>query len=57
MTSSYRYIVLLLVLMFSCIDPYWPDLEGEESLLVVDALITDNPENQSCKTCPGIHTG
>ena len=46
MTSSYRYIVLLLVLMFSCIDPYWPDLEGEESLLVVDALITDNPENQ-----------
>jgi hypothetical protein len=45
MTRFLSYIVLLFLLTVSCIEPYWPDLEGQGSVLVVDALITDDPEN------------
>ena len=41
-----KYMVLFLPLVFSCVDPYWPNLEGEGEKLVVDALVTDDPDNQ-----------
>ena len=39
----YRLIVFvsLIILCINCIDPYAPDIENFESLLVVDALLTD----------------
>jgi hypothetical protein len=43
-------IVILLVIILvvcTCIDPYTPNLKGYDSLLTVDALITD--ANASCK--------
>ncbi len=46
MIRFFKYLVLFVVLVLSCVEPYWPDLEGRGSVLVVDALITDNPEDQ-----------
>jgi hypothetical protein len=45
-TGSRTVIILFAVFALStCIDPYYPELKGYESLLVVDGLITD--ENSS----------
>jgi len=46
MIRSFKYIALLFLVVLSCIDPYWPDLEDEAPVLVVDALVTDDPDNQ-----------
>ena len=45
MNKILHFIVLFCLLILSCVEPYWPDLEGEGSALVVDALITDDPDN------------
>jgi len=41
-----KYLLLFFLMAVSCIDPFWPDLEGKNTVLVVDALVTDNPDNQ-----------
>lgn len=41
-----KYVMLLFLAMLSCIDPYWPDVEDKESVLVVDGLVTDDADNQ-----------
>jgi hypothetical protein len=46
MIKSVKYILLLVLVSNSCIEPYWPDIEGLGSVLAVDALISDSPENQ-----------
>ncbi len=47
MIKSIVHLVGFCFLLFiSCIEPYTPEWNGEESLLVVDALVTDNPEYQ-----------
>ncbi len=35
------FILIISFTLFTCIDPYTPELKSFESLLVVDALITD----------------
>jgi Domain of unknown function (DUF4249) len=35
------FILIISFTLFTCIDPYTPDLKSFESLLVVDALVTD----------------
>lgn len=35
--------LLFLVMVTSCIDEYWPDLDKYENLLVVDGALTDKP--------------
>jgi hypothetical protein len=39
------FVLVVACTLFTCIDPYTPDLKSFESLLVVDALVTD--ENKS----------
>jgi len=46
MNKSAKYSLCFFLVTLSCIDPYWPDLEGEDAVLVVNALVTDNPDNQ-----------
>ncbi len=41
-----KYLLLFFLMALSCIDPFWPDLEGEGDILVVDALVTDRPYEQ-----------
>lgn len=40
-TRKYFLISFIILILASCIDPYVPDLENYESLLVVDGLLTD----------------
>lgn len=35
------YITLIAIALITCVDPYYPQLKGYESLLVIDGLITD----------------
>ena len=50
MTKIFQYILFILLIASSCVDPYWPDLKTSNSnTLVVDALITDNPDDQQVK--------
>ena len=46
MNRVFQYIMLIFLLALSCVDPYWPNLEGEGDVLVVDGLVTDDPDNQ-----------
>jgi hypothetical protein len=45
------FAFLLLVAAASCIDPYVPNLKNNKSLLVVDALITDENSSYKIKLC------
>jgi len=38
-----KYLLFILVLMTSCIEEYWPELDKYERLLVVDGILTDKP--------------
>ncbi len=42
-------VILILAATFSCIDPFNPQVQGFESLLVVDALVTDADESYYCR--------
>jgi hypothetical protein len=42
--ASYKliFVIIIIITLFTCIDPYTPKLTGYESLLVVDGLITNS---------------
>ncbi|MDZ7633424.1 MAG: hypothetical protein U5L72_02875 [Bacteroidales bacterium] len=42
-------IFLILAINHSCIDPFNPQVQGFQSLLVVDALVTDANESYYCR--------
>ena len=39
------FILVIACTLFTCIDPYTPDLKNFESRLVVDALVTDEDKS------------
>ena len=41
--SLLLFAFLVLVTQNSCIDEYWPEVDGYQNLLVVDGMITDGP--------------
>ena len=47
--SVKKVIFFLLALITSCIDPFTPSIEKSRSLLVVDALITDEDASYYCR--------
>jgi hypothetical protein len=52
MLRTIRNIFVVLFLIFTisrCIDPYFPELEGYESLLVVEGLVTDENSSYTVK--------
>jgi hypothetical protein len=48
--------VLLLILLLTCIDPFNPKLTGTASILVVDALLTNENRSYTCKLSRTIRT-
>jgi len=41
MTNRISYIIITLILMASCVSPYYPNITKYESILVVDGMITN----------------
>ena len=48
--------ILLLILLITCIDPYYPEFKGTGSILVVDALLTNENRSYTCKLSGTIKT-
>ncbi len=43
MTNNKYLLFFSLLLLVSCVEPYWPELDRTDSSLVVDAVVTDKP--------------
>ncbi len=44
MTKQFIYSIILLLIITSCEEVYYPDLDEADSLLVVEALVTNSPD-------------
>jgi len=57
MKSLFKYLIILIMILIcsACIEPYDPDITGYEDILIIDGLLTDDPESSVIRLSRSFH--